>query len=234
MTHYFTADRVKQERGNVLFLILLAVVLLAALAYAVTNSLRGGGKDASSESAQSIAAQMMQYATLIENTITRAMLINNVPDYGFDMSGSNTASSASNATCVTPECRLFDKSSTNGLMASIRLTKGLATGIASSPTRFYVTNVVNVGTPAEDVVLIFGDLSKPVCDAVNAIVGISPNLANMEGFGGSPTNYSDTYTSFPVSGSNIGDEDPAFIGKSTGCFRHSSNGYSFYHVVMTR
>ncbi len=63
-----------KQRGNILFLILLAVVLFAALSYAVTSSMRGGGKDGGSEGASVKAAQIIQYATLIETTFMRLKL----------------------------------------------------------------------------------------------------------------------------------------------------------------
>ncbi len=59
------------QRGNILFLILLAVVLFAALSYAVTSGMRGGGNDASPEKAQALASQIVNHATLVENTIQR-------------------------------------------------------------------------------------------------------------------------------------------------------------------
>lgn len=52
------AGRVDQ-RGNVLFLILLAVVLFAALNYAVTSSMSGGGKNASDERYRLLASQLI-------------------------------------------------------------------------------------------------------------------------------------------------------------------------------
>lgn len=64
----------RTQRGNILFLILLAVVLFAALSYAVTSSMRGGGKDGGSESANLKAAQIIQYATLIEASWQRLRL----------------------------------------------------------------------------------------------------------------------------------------------------------------
>lgn len=66
----------RTQRGNILFLILLAVVLFAALAYAVTSSMRGGGKDGSTENIQAGAAAISQYVSLLRSEVQRLMLMN--------------------------------------------------------------------------------------------------------------------------------------------------------------
>lgn len=70
----FYPDDMQSERGNILFLILLAVVLFAALSYAVTNSMRGSGRDASKESVEASAAQRIQEINLMVQTIQRLRL----------------------------------------------------------------------------------------------------------------------------------------------------------------
>ena len=58
--------------GNVLFLILIAVALFAALSYAVTNSGRtGGGQALSRDQAKIKASELLQYASYIQQTMTR-------------------------------------------------------------------------------------------------------------------------------------------------------------------
>ena len=75
------------QKGNALFLILVAVVLFAALSYAITQSDRGGG-DASAEANLVKSTTPIQYASSIATAISRLQLrgvsvddINFVPPY---------------------------------------------------------------------------------------------------------------------------------------------------------
>lgn len=84
----------RTQRGNILFLILLAVILFAALSYAVTNSLRGGGKNATQESLNLAVSEITNYATLAEQAVTRLRLTNDCPDtqisFHYDSDGDGT------------------------------------------------------------------------------------------------------------------------------------------------
>ena len=61
------------QKGNVLFLILIAVALFAALSYAVTQSSRSGG-DASRETNILNAAQLTQYPTSVRTAVLRLVI----------------------------------------------------------------------------------------------------------------------------------------------------------------
>ena len=67
-----------QESGNVLFLILIAVALFAALSYAVTQSSRSGAGDANSETNLISSASLTQYPASIRTAIIRMIISNNV------------------------------------------------------------------------------------------------------------------------------------------------------------
>jgi hypothetical protein len=67
------SHKIKHERGNVLFLILIAVALFAALSYAVTQSTRGGG-DAGSEKSELLISEMLNHFTSVKTAVTRLRL----------------------------------------------------------------------------------------------------------------------------------------------------------------
>ncbi len=64
------------QQGNILFLILIAVALFAALSFAITQSTRSGGADVSKEKTQLLVDQLSQYSAVIANAITRVILNN--------------------------------------------------------------------------------------------------------------------------------------------------------------
>jgi hypothetical protein len=64
----------RREQGNVLFLILMAVVLFAALSYAITKSTRSGDANTSSEKAQLTASAIMNYNSAIRVAVMRMQI----------------------------------------------------------------------------------------------------------------------------------------------------------------
>lgn len=217
------------QRGNLLFLLLLAVVLFAALAYAITSSMRGGGKDGGSEKADMLASQIIQYTNLIENTVMRTRMMNDIPDYGLDLArpGSNP-----NTTCTFTNCRVFDTTSRPGLMNYDTLPLGDGT---SAGFVFYTVAVEDVGTTADDLILILDIKTEALCRAINKQLGRNVDLTIADGFGGTITSYSGTMTSFPVSGSRLSEMGNGLKGTPSGCYFHSnSTGLRFYHVILAR
>ena len=66
----------RYSRGNILFLILIGVALFGALAYAVTQGSRGGGKgDISDEQADIAASQAIQMADDIATAVSRLQIV---------------------------------------------------------------------------------------------------------------------------------------------------------------
>lgn len=67
----------KYENGNILFLILVAVALFAALSYAVTGTSRTTGNTIESEKAKLTQGEIDSYAAAMNTGINRLKLINN-------------------------------------------------------------------------------------------------------------------------------------------------------------
>lgn len=225
------------QRGNILFLILLAVVLFAALSYAVTQSTRGGGKNASAETADLAAAQMIQHGSQIENHLMRAMLTDSVPEYGFDLSGTNSMS-LTNATCTAANCRVLSGGTNgSGPIASLPLPTA-AVDINNTNSQyvkewFVIIPVTNVKTPLADVLMVYRGLTQDVCEAINRRMDVPVNIANKTGLGDA-SGYTGTITSIPTGSSVLGNATIDVRGRTAACYNHTTYGYMFYYVVMAR
>lgn len=94
------------EFGSALFLILIAVVLFAALTYAITQSNRGDGNSMSKEGASVEATAIIQSGTLLENSFTKMMMRS-----GCDpttISFENLVVSGYTNVSTVDNCRFFD------------------------------------------------------------------------------------------------------------------------------
>lgn len=165
----------RSERGSILFLILLAVVLFAALSYAVTSSMRGGGKDASTESAQARAGTVLQWFTTMETTINRMMLVSNVKDYElnffYNTFSYGVLSNHSNPNCTSSSCNVFDPS--GGAMRPINPSVYRRPGAQNDQPYLVYRPLANLGTSENELVVELIGVDWALCQAVNAMSGIT-------------------------------------------------------------
>jgi len=169
------------QRGNILFLILLAVVLFAALSYAVTSSMRGGGKDVSDETAQTGAAAIAQYVTLLRNEVQRLMMMNGCTAANLDWrhnyykryDGTNTGVTGTTAPSPKMGCAVFQ--AYGGPVSPIDFEKYNNPGYVNAATSgdwraghaaFRWGNFKNAGTAANDVVIVMNGVDAKVCAAL--------------------------------------------------------------------
>lgn len=225
----------KENKGNVLFLILIAVALFAALSYAVTQSSKTGGDSIGKDKAKLIAAQIMQYASSIEQAIVRIMLINGCSDttISFDnpFVGYNNASSPADK-----RCHVFDA---NGGGVSYQKIEPVwyksTTPVAWTMREYMPANdsFVNVGvdcpnnTCTELSFQLWG-LTDELCDALNKNLKIPTKYT--ETISGN-TQFVGTYT---YNATNvIGATEPNLAGVRAACITTGTHNV-FYHVTLAR
>lgn len=163
----------RTERGNILFLILLAVVLFAALSYAVTQSMRGGGNDVSREKGEADAAALMNYFSEMDTAIKRMMLTGNVRDYELNFYYSTAHNflygAFDNTNCTESRCRVFDPAGGN---VTGRHLDSYTRGNWQVQERIYYASVNGAGTSAPDIVFGLHGVKHEICKAINRKLGV--------------------------------------------------------------
>lgn len=238
-----------RERGNILFIILLVVVLFAALTYAVTNSTRGGSKSVSAERATALAAQMVQSATLVENSLRRLQLSTGLDIDKIDLYAANQTRNGDVDGCTQASCNLFDPAGGN---VPVPLTpKDALDTTTTCPTfngmgmpYFMVVSVANIGaTSKPELALVYCGVKLEVCRAINVSLGlIQPGDADINspyGTSTSPNDFSafsgptNPYTS-TTTANKIGSVDARTKGVRTFCSLQnpaSTVGNFLFHVL---
>ncbi len=167
------------ERGNILFLILLAVVLFAALSYAVTQSTRGGGNDASKESAQAKVSWLMNYFTQLDGAVQRMLTTGGVKDYELNfyyqsnskfVNGNND-----NTNCTESRCRVFDPAG-GGVSGQLMNDVIRDTSNSASVGRLFYISVPGAGTDKPDIVYTVYKVQPAVCRAINKQAGLGEEM----------------------------------------------------------
>lgn len=162
------------ESGNVLFLILIAVALFAALSYAVTSSSRSGGGDAASESNLINSAQVTQYPSSVRTAIVR-MIINSTTDSQLLFEG---PSDFANLSTPALERRGVFHPSGGGATRVSSTPDIMASG--SQGTWIFTSDfgITQIGTTdatngSNDIIAFLPGVAESICKRINTELGIS-------------------------------------------------------------
>lgn len=244
MTNQKTQNR-KGEQGNVLFLILIAVALFAALSYAVTQSTRSGGGDANSERSLVSSAALTQYPASLKTAIVRMTVSNNVDVNFLSFDMPSTFSALTNGAANTQQSNAVFHPA-GGAATYSRAPREVTTKVVD--WAFNGNNeVALIGTTSgsgsatlatADIVAYLPNMQKTVCDKIHSQLGIvapttsdafAVNLTNMQ----SSTTNASTGGILATTGVKI--TSTKYDGQPQGCiYKDATDGYIYYHVLVER
>ena len=237
-----------RQRGNVLFIILIAVALFAALSYAVTSSNRMGSSSISRDKAKAYAAQIIQNSTNIRQAIMRVKISNGCTDATLDFSngvyqntsGAPTWPTNSNAP-ASKVCHIFD-SAGGGVTPVVPVHDAIDSSVATGSTikrghgQLRVSQLAGIGTDgpagtesANDIGIIHKLLKKEVCIAINDMVGVANPSGNPPPAAGSGSGGS--YTNGSLAATGISSTAP---GSPVYCQDSGGGDYQYFHALVER
>lgn len=239
----------QKEKGNVLFLILIAVALFAALSYVVTQSTRSGGGSTEREKNILSGAQMTQYPTALRTAIIR-MVLSGVAAENIKFNAPASFGSISvNQLVFHPQ----------GGGASYQMGPQELSATNSGQLQWYYNGsfyVPGVGMDTgggQEIIAFLPGISQGICNQVNEELGISLGTCTPDVTGGTiPAAAADdtlvktqmvnaytiptTMTPIQCAGAASPTNGNAFLRQSSGCFYKTTAPaqYVFYSVLLER
>jgi hypothetical protein len=228
------------ERGNVLFLILIAVALFAALSYAVTQSSRSGGGDAGKETNLVNSAQITQYPSGIRTAIVRMIIGGaDINELRFNAPSAFTALTDNQLAVFHP--------SGGGATYSLPPVDIMSSTAVDNEWFFNGENqIVNVGTTdassptatTADLIAFLPGVTPSVCAKLNESLGLPTSAPAETGilFDESMDTDNPGICNPTCAGGTIGDAadvNNALNGQPFGCFTQGGLNV-YYHVLVER
>lgn len=232
------------QKGNAIFLIIVAVALFAALSYAIINTSRTSTSLLTDEEATAYANQIIAYGNEVK-TAVRRMQLRGVDDTEFSFEnniftrndGTLVSTAGDNPNCTNQKCQIFNING-GGISANILSNGATASAVNTATTsikpghwRENVGSVEGVGTPENELFYAAAWIDQKVCIKINDILGI-------ENPSGIPALASGTLSTYNGTFSAIGNWPGAtqFDGEKQFCYQINSTpvGYVFLQVLIAR
>lgn len=220
------------ESGNALFIILIAVALMAALSFAVSQGGRGNVEAISAERARLAATDMLSYADTVGKAVGQLRLRGySAEQISFE---NNVVAGYTNANCSDDLCKVFAPDGG-------ALTWTAPPADANDGSDWRITpdmEVEDVGQTCaangcEELTLQLLDVDDSVCEQLNDLLGITaPTTLAVN-----PDNSASLFTGSYAYVDTIGDVTGSakLAGLRAGCFTSTADAHNvFYKVLITR
>ncbi len=228
------------QQGSVLFYILIAVALFAALSYTVAGMMRSNsGQSAGKEKAGIYASEIMSFARSMREAVQIMRVSNECDDTQISFANNIVSGYAHNPASSTA-CRLFD-SNGGGLSyqkPDISINGGLDWVFTGTNDGYDIGTTCNSASCA-DLIAILPEISLEICKAVNKKldIAVSNNYITQENDYFDITKFQGSYTYNARLADDTGLQ--ALKGKHQGCVEGNSNPqsagkYYFYQVLIAR
>lgn len=225
------------ERGNVLFLVLIAVILFAALSYAVTSSTRQ--PNAKNDSVDIIGgAELTQYPTSLRMAIMTMMVS------GIDVDELEFNAPSSFGSGLNEEANVFHPAG-----GGAAYQNGAASVMASGTqgtwyinAEFEIDNVgVDISSNADgnDIIAFLPGIKEGICSKINDRAGLQDAIPNTSAdlSGNYQLNMDSSYA-FPteevILGAAGGNGTDSLTGQPLACFQNNGGQYVYYQVLVER
>lgn len=243
----------QNESGSVIWFILLAVILLAALTMTISRSSDTVDQSGDRERARIVASDMMRYAKGIEQAVSK-MRMSGLSENEISFENS-FLSGYENNYCTTTSCRVFHKEgggqnyrvpTANWLDAAYSAEDHYGTIIfTSNPC---IPDVGNYGEPGNcavdvstlDLMMIVPFIKRSICLEINRMVdlgvgGADPPKDDSAAWDGTVANV--RFTGRFNIGNNLATAGNELNGATVGCFEgdtRPAGGYHFYYTLVAR
>lgn len=227
MTH---ASRLA-ERGNVLYYILIAIVLLAGLTFAIQQGSRSSTSALTADQARIAADSIIDYANTVAGAVSKLKL-RNCTETQLSFQNASTGATYTNASAPSNKsCHVFD-------MAGAKLNWVEPSGFSAGAVELTGgCNVASVGTAASELMLVVEDIDLQTCKFINEKLGVPMST-------GAPVTLPAACTYAPFTGTypTAGTVTvTGTLGRTAACVKgigasddFFQNTYHFYQVLLTR
>lgn len=177
----------KHQNGNILFLILIAVALFAALSYAITGTSRSNSTALSEEQTDIAVSRILNYVGQAQNAVNRLLLINKCGESEISFENPNYPRSSANARAPSDNsCHIHHPA--GGGLPYLQIESDWLLNAADYPSNSFIDlhghygyygtrNVLNSGSIAAEMVIVIPFLKDEICTELNRRHGLSGTIS---------------------------------------------------------